>query len=89
MSLAVNRRQTVRALVPTVPDDEDDGVLKPLPERLSMELAAQATDLKDSVVAKLVDDRYAEPEAERGGRGANPRSPEEGRGGDRSPVSAK
>lgn len=78
-----------QALGANVPDDEDDGALKPLPERLVMELTAQATDLKDSVVAKLVADRYAEREAERGGCAANPRSPEEGRGGDRSRVSAK
>ena len=98
-----------------MPDDEDDGALKPLPERLVMELtahrtlalreavgrspdvaltllllklvndtfrtsssagscleasvrhvymSAQAIDLKDSVVAKLVDDRHAEWEAD-------------------------
>ena len=98
-----------------MPDDEDDGALKPLPERLVMELtahrtlalreavgrspdvaltllllklvndtfrtsssagscleasvrhvymSAQASDLKDSVVAKLVDDRHAEWEAD-------------------------
>ncbi len=98
-----------------MPDDEDDGALKPLPERLIMELtahrtlalreavgrspdvaltllllklvgdtfrtsssagscleasvrhvymSAQASDLKDSVVAKLVDDRHAEWEAD-------------------------
>ena len=98
-----------------VPDDEDDGALKPLPERLVMELtahrtlalreavgrspdvaltllllklvndtfrtsnasgscleasvrhvymSAQAPDLKDSVVAKLVDDRHVEWEAD-------------------------
>ncbi len=33
-------------------------------ERLVMELTAQARDLKDSVVAKLVDERYAEWEAD-------------------------
>ncbi|WP_167646898.1 ParB/RepB/Spo0J family partition protein [Mameliella alba] len=104
-----------QALGANVPDDEDDGALKPLPERLIMELtahrtlalqeavgrssdvaltllllklvgdtfrtsssagscldvsvrrvymAAQASDLKDSVVAKLVDDRHAEWEAD-------------------------
>jgi len=98
-----------------MPDDEDDGALKPLPERLIMELtahrtlalreavgrspdvaltllllklvndtfrtsslagscleasvrhvymSAQGSDLKDSVVAKLVDDRHAEWEAD-------------------------
>ena len=98
-----------------MPDDEDDGALKPLPDRLIMELtahrtlalreavgrspdvaltllllklvndtfqtsssasscleasvrhvymSAQASDLKDSVVAKLVDDRHAEWEAD-------------------------
>jgi len=98
-----------------VPEDEDDGALKPLPERLVMELtarrtlalpeaigrspdvaltllllklvtdtfrtssasgscleasvrpvymSAQAPDLKDSVVAKLVDERHAEWEAD-------------------------
>lgn len=98
-----------------MPDDEDDGALKPLPERLVMELtahrtlalreavgrspdvaltllllklvgdtfrtsssagscleasvrhvymSAQASDLNDSVVAKLVDDRHAEWEAD-------------------------
>ncbi|MFC0159120.1 DNA-binding protein [Mameliella alba] len=103
-----------QALGVNVPDDEDDGALKPLPERLVMELtahrtlalreavgrspdvaltllllklvndtfrtsssagscleasvrhvymSAQASDLKDSVVAKLVDDRHAEWEA--------------------------
>jgi len=104
-----------QALGVNVPDDEDDGALKPLPERLVMELtahrtlalreavgrspdvaltllllklvndtfrtsssagscleasvrhvymSAQASDLKDSVVAKLVDDRHAEWEAD-------------------------
>jgi ParB family chromosome partitioning protein len=104
-----------QALGANVPDDEDDGALKPLPERLVMELtahrtlalreavgrspdvaltllllklvsdtfrtsssagscleasvrhvymSAQASDLKDSVVAKLVDDRHAEWEAD-------------------------
>ena len=104
-----------QALGVNVPDDEDDGALKPLPERLIMELtahrtlalreavgrspdvaltllllklvndtfrtsssagscleasvrhvymSAQASDLKDSVVAKLVDDRHAEWEAD-------------------------
>ncbi|MFP1646342.1 ParB/RepB/Spo0J family partition protein [Pontitalea aquivivens] len=104
-----------QALGANVPDDEDDGALKPLPERLIMELtahrtlalreavgrspdvaltllllklvgdtfrtfssagscleasvrhvymSAQASDLKDSVVAKLVDDRHAEWEAD-------------------------
>lgn len=104
-----------QALGANVPDDEDDGALKPLPERLIMELtahrtlalreavgrspdvaltllllklvgdtfgtsnsagsclevsvrhvhmAAQASDLKDSLVAKLVDDRQAEWEAD-------------------------
>ena len=104
-----------QALAANVPDDEDDGALKPLPERLVMELtahrtlalreavgrspdvaltllllklvndtfrtsssagscleasvrhvymSAQASDLKDSVVAKLVDDRHAEWEAD-------------------------
>ena len=104
-----------QALGLNVPDDEDDGALKPLPERLVMELtahrtlalreavgrspdvaltllllklvgdtfrtsssagscleasvrhvymSAQASDLKDSVVAKLVDDRHAEWEAD-------------------------
>ena len=104
-----------QALGANVPEDEDDGVLKPLPERLVMELtahrtlalreavgrspevaltllllklvgdtfrtsnfagscleasvrhvymSAQASDLKDSVVAKMVDDRHAEWEAE-------------------------
>ncbi|MAQ45086.1 MAG: DNA-binding protein, partial [Confluentimicrobium sp.] len=104
-----------QALGANVPEDEDDGALKPLPERLVMELtahrtlalreavgrspdvaltllllrlvndtfrtsssvgsclevsvrhvymSAQASDLKDSVVAKLVDDRHAEWEAE-------------------------
>ena len=103
-----------QALGANVPDDEDHGALKPLPERLVMELtahrtlalreavgrspdvaltllllklvndtfrtsssagscleasvrqvymSAQASDLKDSVVAKLVDDRHAEWEA--------------------------
>ena len=98
-----------------LPEDEDDGALKPLPERLVMELtahrtlalreaigrspdvaltllllklvtdtfrtsgasgscleasvrqvymSAQASDLKDSVVAKLVDERHAEWEAD-------------------------
>ena len=98
-----------------LPEDEDDGALKPLPERLVMELtahrtlalreaigrspdvaltllllklvtdtfrtssasgscleasvrqvymSAQALDLKDSVVAKLVDERHAEWEAD-------------------------
>ncbi len=106
---------TGKALGANVPDDEDDGALKPLPERLVMELtahrtlalreavgrspdvaltllllklvsdtfrtsssagscleasvrhvymSAQASDLKDSVVAKLVDDRHAEWEAD-------------------------
>lgn len=106
---------TDKALGANVPDDEDDGALKPLPERLVMELtahrtlalreavgrspdvaltllllklvsdtfrtsssagscleasvrhvymSAQASDLKDSVVAKLVDDRHAEWEAD-------------------------
>jgi ParB family chromosome partitioning protein len=105
----------VQALGATVPEDEDDGALKPLPERLVMELtahrtlalreavgrspdvaltllllklvndtfrtsnssgscleasvrhvymSAQASDLKDSVVAKLVDDRHAEWDAD-------------------------
>lgn len=104
-----------QALGANMPDDEDDGALKPLPERLIMELtahrtlalreavgrspdvaltllllklvndtfrtsssagscleasvrhvymSAQASDLKDSVVAKLVDDRHAEWEAD-------------------------
>ena len=104
-----------QALGANVPDDEDDSALKPLPERLVMELtahrtlalreavgrspdvaltllllklvcdtfrtsssagscleasvrhvymSAQASDLKDSVVAKLVDDRHAEWEAD-------------------------
>jgi len=104
-----------QALAANVPDDEDDGALKPLPERLVMELtahrtlalreavgrspevaltllllklvgdtfrtsntagscleasvrhvymSAQASDLKDSVVAKLVDDRHAAWEAD-------------------------
>ncbi|MFV1527675.1 MULTISPECIES: ParB/RepB/Spo0J family partition protein [unclassified Phaeobacter] len=104
-----------QALGANVPDDEDDGALKPLPERLVMELtahrtlalrevvgrspdvaltllllklvndtfrtsssagscleasvrhvymSAQASDLRDSVVAKLVDDRHAEWEAD-------------------------
>ena len=104
-----------QALAANVPDDEDDGALKPLPERLVMELtahrtlalreavgrspdvaltllllklvndtfrtsssagscldasvrhvymSAQASDLKESVVAKLVDDRHAEWEAD-------------------------
>ena len=104
-----------QALAAIVPEDEDDGALKPLPERLVMELtahrtlalreavgrspdvaltllllklvndtfrtsssagscleasvrhvymSAQASDLKDSVVAKLVDDRHAEWEAD-------------------------
>ncbi|MCT4683631.1 MAG: ParB N-terminal domain-containing protein, partial [Roseicyclus sp.] len=104
-----------QALGANVPEDEDDGALKPLPERLLMELtahrtlalreavgrspdvaltllllklvgdtfrtsssvgrcleasvrhvymSAQASDLKDSVVAKLVDDRHAEWEAD-------------------------
>ncbi len=104
-----------QALGANVPDDEDDGALKPLPERLVMELtahrtlalreavgrspdvaltllllklvndtfrtsisagscleasvrhvymSAQASDLKDSVVAKLVDDRHSEWEAD-------------------------
>jgi len=104
-----------QALDANMPDDEDDGALKPLPERLTMELAAhrtlalrqavgrspdvalpllflklvndifrtsssagscleasvrrvymsaQASDLKESVVAKLVDDRHAEWEAD-------------------------
>ncbi|MBC7147221.1 MAG: ParB N-terminal domain-containing protein [Thioclava marina] len=104
-----------QALGANVPDDEDDGALKPLPERLIMELtahrtlalreavgrspdvaltllllklvndtfrtsssagscleasvrhvymSAQASDLKDSVVAKLVDDRHTEWEAD-------------------------
>ncbi|GGM13027.1 chromosome partitioning protein ParB [Pseudooceanicola nanhaiensis] len=104
-----------QALAAIVPEDEDDGALKPLPERLVMELtahrtlalreavgrspdvaltllllklvndtfrtsssagscleasvrhvymSAQASDLKDSVVAELVDDRHAEWEAD-------------------------
>ena len=104
-----------QALGANVPDDEDDGALKPLPEWLVMELtahrtlalreaagrspdvaltllllklvsdtfrtsssagscveasvrhvymSAQASDLKDRVVAKLVDDRHAEWEAD-------------------------
>ncbi len=104
-----------QALGETTADDEDDGALKPLPERLLMELtahrtlalreavgrspdvaltlllmklvndtfrtsnsagscleasvrhvymSAQASDLKDSVVAKLVDERHAEWEAD-------------------------
>ncbi|WP_411958749.1 ParB/RepB/Spo0J family partition protein [Paracoccus homiensis] len=104
-----------QSLGANMPDDEDDGALKPLPERLIMELtahrtlalreavgrspdvaltllllklvndtfrtsssagscleasvrhvymSAQASDLKDSVVAKLVDDRHAEWEAD-------------------------
>ncbi|OBY27062.1 ParB/RepB/Spo0J family partition protein [Leisingera sp. JC1] len=104
-----------QALGANVPDEEDDGAVKPLPERLVMELtahrtlalreavgrspdvaltllllklvndtfrtsssagscleasvrhvymSAQASDLKDSVVAKLVDDRHAEWEAD-------------------------
>jgi len=104
-----------QALGANVPDDEDDGSLKPLPERLVMELtahrtlalreavgrspdvaltllllklvndtfrtsssagscheasvrhvymSAQASDLKDSLVAKLVDDRHAAWEAD-------------------------
>ncbi|WP_425101000.1 ParB/RepB/Spo0J family partition protein [Tropicibacter sp. S64] len=104
-----------QALEETTADDEDEGALKPLPERLLMELtahrtlalreavgrspdvaltllliklvgdtfrtsnsagscleasvrhvymSAQASDLKDSVVAKLVDDRHAEWEAD-------------------------
>lgn len=104
-----------QALGANVPDDLDDGALKPLPERLVMELAAhrtlalreavgrspdvaltllllklvndtfrtcnsvgscleasvrriymsaKASDLKESVVAKLVDDRHAEWEAD-------------------------
>lgn len=104
-----------QALGANVPDDEDDGALKPLPERLVMELtahrtlalreavgrspdvaltllllklvndtfrtsssaggcletsvrqvykSAQASDLNDSVVAKLVDDRCAEWETD-------------------------
>lgn len=104
-----------KAVGVNVPDDEDDGALKPLPERLVMELtahrtlalreavgrspdvaltllllklvndtfrtsnsagscleasfrhvymSAQASDLKDSAVAKLVDDGHAEWEAD-------------------------
>lgn len=104
-----------QALGVNVPDDEDEGALKPLPARLVMELtahrtlalreavgrspdvaltllllklvgdtfrtsssagscleasvrhiymSAQASDLKDSVVAKLVDDRHTEWEAD-------------------------
>ncbi|WP_425053772.1 ParB/RepB/Spo0J family partition protein [Psychromarinibacter sp. S121] len=104
-----------QSLGANMPDDEDDGALKPLPERLIMELtahrtlalreavgrspdvaltllllklvndtfrtsssagscleasvrhvymSAQTSDLKDSVVAKLVDDRHAEWEAD-------------------------
>ena len=104
-----------QALGANMPEDDDDGALRPLPERLIMELtahrtlalreavgrspdvaltllllklvndtfrtsssagscleasvrhvymSAQASDLKDSVVAKLVDDRHAEWEAD-------------------------
>ncbi|WP_341235588.1 ParB/RepB/Spo0J family partition protein [uncultured Sulfitobacter sp.] len=68
-----------------LPEDEDDGALKPLPERLVMELTAHRTLalreaigrspdvaltllllklVTDSVVAKLVDERHAEWEAD-------------------------